>query len=135
MAAPRGNQNAKGHGEGRPQEYTSEWIDSEAKLFLEWMKKPDSLYFKAFAIERGYAPQRLTEFADKNVNFAEALSQAKGWQESRLVLLGCYKKIDSSMAKFVLTNCHSWAEKNQLSGDVVNPLSFILREIDGKSQH
>lgn len=110
---PKGNQYALGNCGGAPAIYTGEWLREEAERFREWMKQPDSLFLKSFAIERGYSPQRLSEFAEKSPEFAEALDFAKAWQEQRLVNLGLWNKINSGMTKFVLSNCHSWKEQPQ----------------------
>jgi hypothetical protein len=132
--APVGNQNALGNSGGAPQIYTNEWISNEAKLFREWMQKPDSLYFSTFAVERGYDRQRLNEFADKSVEFSDALKFAKNWQESRLVNYGLKNETNPSITKFVLQNCHGWADKQQVSGDASCPLGFILQKADGDSK-
>lgn len=133
--APRGNQNAKGcTTSGAPQIYTDEYIKNEAKLFREWMQKPDSLYFGTFAVERGYCYQRLTEFANKSVEFSDTLEYAKHWQQCRLVNCGLKNETNSGLTKFVLQNCHGWAERQQISGDAVNPIGFLLTKADGASQ-
>jgi len=132
--APKGNKRALGNQGGAPPTYTEEWLREEARLFYSWMKEEDSLYFKSFAIYRGYSPQRLSEFAEKSPEFSEALEFAKAWQEQKLVNLGLWNKLNSSMTKFVLSNCHSWKEQAQVSGDAANPLAFLLRRIDGNSK-
>lgn len=87
---------------GAPLTYTEAWLQEEARLFYDWMKEEDSLYFKSFAIHRGYSPQRLSEFAEKSPEFSEALEFAKAWQEQKLINLGLWNKLNSSMTKFVL---------------------------------
>lgn len=134
MPAPRGNKNAVGNKGGAPEKYTDEWIAQEAKLFLEWMKLPESIFFKSFAIERGYSPQRLTEFASRSVEFSEVLSRAKDWQESKLVSYGLFNKTNCGMTKFVLANHHGYTERSQVGGDQANPLALILGNIDGGSK-
>jgi hypothetical protein len=95
MGAPIGNKNALGNKGGRPEKYTSEWISAEAKAFREWIQQPRNLWLKGFAYERGYKPQNLTEFAEKNIEFAEALTYAKDEQE-RTFVHGAWSK-DMSM--------------------------------------
>lgn len=131
---PKGNKRALGNDGGRPEIYTEDWIRKEAALFREWMQRDDSIYFKSFAIERGYHPNRLQEFADKNPEFSGVLEIAKAWQEQKLVNLGLFNKINCGMTKFVLANHHSWVEKSQISGDAANPLAFLLGKIDGESK-
>ena len=120
---------------GAPIIYSDAFIEKEATAFLEWLKDPKNLYFKRFALERDYHPQRLSEFAQKSKRFSEAVEKAR-LQEVRLVERGLSGENNSSMTKFVLQNCHMWAERSQqtVSGDAVNPLSFIMTEVDGKSK-
>ncbi len=134
MGAPLGNQFAKGHGKGRPQAYTDQMIEKEAQAFREWMAKEDSIFIKSFAVERGYSPQRLTEFAEKNNVFSEVLELAKSWQECRLINYGLFNKTNSGLTKFVLANHHNYSEKTQVTGDAANPLSFLLSKVDGNSK-
>jgi hypothetical protein len=134
MPAPKGNKFAKGHGKGAPQKYTDEWIEREAEEFCNWMKLPESIFIKSFAIERGYSPQRLTEFAEKNKVFSEVLARAKDWQESKLVSYGLFNKTNCGMTKFVLANHHGYTERSQVGGDQANPLALILGNIDGGSK-
>jgi len=129
MAPPKGNKYAVGNNGGVPKTYTKEWLEKEAQAFLDWMELPDSIFFKSFAIERGYSPQRLTEFADQSNVFAEVLKRAKGWQESKLVKGGLRKEYDSSITKFVLVNHHGYKEKSEISGDQTNPLAVVLEKI------
>lgn len=137
MAAPKKhaafNKNDEG---GRPIEYTEAFLEKEAEALLIWFENPSNFYYKKFALERGYSPQRLSEFAKCNQRFSEALEKAKAWQELRLVEGGLQGGYNATITKFVLTNCHNWAERTQqtLSGDAVNPLSFVLQAIDGKTK-
>lgn len=111
MGAPKGNQYAVGHHEGRPREYTDERIEEEARLLIEWMQLPESKYFKTFAISRGYVSQRLYEFAERNKVFAETWELAKEWQECRLVNLGLDNKVHFGMASRILAHAHGISER------------------------
>lgn len=133
--APPGNQNAKGcTTSGQPQLYTDEWIGNEAKAFREWLQRPDALFFTTFATDRGYCIQRLTEFADRSVEFSEVLKYAKDIQHNRLVNCGLKNETNSGITKFVLANHHGYTERQQLSGDANNPLNWILQKGDGQSK-
>jgi hypothetical protein len=129
MTAPKGNKFATGHGKGAPEKYTSSWIEQEAEAFLKWMELPESIFFKSFAISRGYHPNRLQEFASSNKVFSGVLEIAKAWQESKLVNYGLFNKTNCGMTKFVLANHHGYAEKNQVAVDKV-PLVEALANID-----
>lgn len=97
---------SQGEGGGAPLKYTPEWIENEADEFEAWMKKKESVFFKQFAIEQGYSPQRLTEFAAKSPKFAEVFARAKEWQEAKISTLSLWKKLDPSMSKWVLSVHH-----------------------------
>jgi hypothetical protein len=137
MGAPKGrarpdmegNKYAKGcTTNGVPKIYTDDWITEEAKLFREWMQKPDSLYFMSFAVERGYDRQRFNEFAECNKDFADAYSYAKIWQEQKLVKCGLMNQTNSSLTKFVLQNCHGWAERSTVTHKGKTLASELLDE-------
>ena len=133
--AKKGNQHALGcTTSGQPQIYTDEWIKEEAKLFREWLQKPDSLFFTTFATDRGYCIQRLTEFADRSKEFSEVLRYAKDWQQNRLVNGGLKNETNSSITKFVLANHHNYTEKQQITGDSNSPVSFLMTKVDGQSK-
>ena len=129
-----GNRNAVGNNGGAPEIYSTEWISNEAKLFREWLQKPDSLFFTKFATDRGYCIQRLTEFADKSIEFSEVLKYAKDTQHNRLVTCGLKNETNAGLTKFVLANHHGYTERQQISGDAANPIGFLLTKADGESQ-
>jgi hypothetical protein len=82
MAAPKGNQYAKGNAGGRPLIYDDERIEEEANALLEWIKDAKNVYIGVFAAQRGYDRARLSEFARQNKVFARAYREAKQWQEN-----------------------------------------------------
>jgi len=129
MPAPKGNKFAVGHDKNGPDKYTDEWIEKEAQAFLDWMEKPGNLFIKSFAVERGYHPNRLQEFAEKNNVFSGVYLRAKAWQEGKLVKGGLLREYDSGMTKFVLVNHHGYKEKAEISGDSTNPLAVVLEQI------
>lgn len=137
MGAPRGHPayNVNGEG-GRPKKYTQEFIESEAEAFELWMKDDKGIYFKEFALERGYSPQRLPEFAEINKRFSEALSFAHQWQEVKLVKGGLTSEFNAGFCKFVMGNACGWVDRQEtkIRGDSENPISFLLTEVDGNSK-
>lgn len=133
--APKGNQYAKGSTtSGAPAIYTDEWIENEAKLLIQWFDVPRNIWLKGFALTRGYDPARLDEFADKSSVFSQALKKAKELQQFKLIDKGLFNETNANLTKFVLQNCHGWAEKQQLSGDVNSPVSFLMTKQDGNSK-
>lgn len=121
---------------GRPVKYTKEFIENEADLFLEWMKKPDSIWYKDFALERGYDPNLLSIWAKENNKFSGVYERSQAWQQSKLIKGGLLNDFNSTITKLVLANTCGWTDKQQatLSGDSANPLGFVLGQIDGKTK-
>lgn len=137
MPAPKGHKPYAGCEKGgAPQKYTPAFIEAEADAFIEWMQKPDSVFFKKFAIQRGYHPNRLTEFAAQNEKFSGVYRQAQAWQENRLVEGGLKNEFNSGFCKFVMSNVCGWTDRTEtkLSGDSTNPLAFLIQHADGKSK-
>lgn len=72
--APFGNQNALGHGCGRPPTYDYE---EEARKLLEWSLRDDALRLYGFTDDKDYCTSDLSFFAEKSVIFSKALVKAK----------------------------------------------------------
>lgn len=137
MPAPKNHKPYPGcENGGRPEKYTKTFIEKEADAFLEWMKHPESIYFKRFAIDRGYHPNRLAEFAEQNEKFSGVYEKAKAWQEVRFVEGGLLSEFNAGFTKFVMGNICGWVEKQEtkVSGDAANPLAFLLQKVDGQSK-
>ena len=134
MSAPKGNKFAVGNSGQPPLKYTQEFIEKEAIAFISWFCKPENIYFKRFALERGYAPDELARFAKKSEVFRRAYLFAKEWQECKIVEGALFNKLNSNFAKFAMTNLSGWSDKQQISGDAANPLAFLLQKVDGQSK-
>lgn len=76
MAAPKGNQYAKGnHNTGRPRKYD---LEAEAKALKEWARQPDTYILRLFAAIRDYPSQStLHEFAEQSEVFSQAFEYAR----------------------------------------------------------
>ncbi|ADI38040.1 hypothetical protein wcw_0672 [Waddlia chondrophila WSU 86-1044] len=134
MPAPKGNQYAVGNSGPAPSKYTDEFIEQEAIAFVHWFSKPRNIYFKRFALERGYSPDELARFAKKSEVFKRAYLFAKEWQECKIVEGALFNKLNANFAKFAMANLSSWSDKQQLSGDVSNPLTLLMHKIDGSTK-
>lgn len=100
MAAPKGNQYAKGcKTSGRPRVYDYE---EEAQALLEWSKKDDSFTLYGFTTERGYPAERLSEWAKVCDELSQALRLAKEAISNRLITGAVTKKYSDSAAMKVL---------------------------------
>ena len=109
--------------------YTQEWMEKEAEIFLEWMKKPESVFYKMFAFERGYSAVRLTEFASKCKAFAEAMEIANQWQEAKLLNESFWQRGSSKIATFVLGAKYGYKDPNTIAQNLDK-----MRYLDGKSE-
>jgi len=128
MSPPKGHPPYNKNGEGgRPLEWTIERIEKEAEAFEEWLKLPNSVYFRQFAISRGWPHRYLQVFSERSSRFRAVYEFAQDWQECRLVNGALFKKLDSSFTKLVLSNTVGWSDKQDtnLTGDVPS----LLKEI------
>jgi hypothetical protein len=135
MPAPKGHPPYSLNG-GRPIKYTEEYIENEANELEIWMKKEDSIWFKDFALERGYHPDQLVNWSKQNETFSCAYNRLKAWQESVLVKGGLKKKYNSAIVAMSLCNNHGWKNKVETTviGDVANPVAFALDQVSGTSK-
>ncbi len=102
MAAPFGNKNALGN-KGQPKKiYTPERLAIEAKALLEWIKNPDNLFLEDFSWDRGYNPNRISEFAKENVEFSVALQEFKDRQVNKLLKFGLNRLFDAGFTRYTL---------------------------------
>jgi hypothetical protein len=132
MPAPKGHKPYPGcETGGRPSQFD---VEEEADAFEAWMQRGDSLWYKDFALERGYLPDQLSEWSKKNEKFARVYKKSQEWQQSKLLKGGLLNKFNAGFCKFVMGNTCGWYEKQQISGDSANPLQFLLERIDGTSK-
>jgi hypothetical protein len=134
MPAPKGNKFAEGNSGPPPSKYTQEFMEQEAKAFIIWFSNPNNIYFKRFALERGYPPDELANFAKKSEVFNRAYTFAKAWQECKIVEGALFNQLNSNFAKFAMANLSGWSDKQQISGNAANPLAFLLQNVDGQSK-
>jgi hypothetical protein len=137
MPAPKGHPNYDTQGlAGRPKKYDDAFIENEAVELENWIEKPNSVWFEDFANQRGYSPDYLSEWAKKNERFFGAYKRAQALQKSILVRGGLSNKFNAGFTKFVMANTCGWSDRQEtkLSGDVANPLAFLMQQIDGKSK-
>lgn len=121
---------------GRPRRYSQEDIDRFADELLVWMKDDSHFWFKDFCLEKEIDPDLMAEWAKENEKFQRVYKLAKGLQESRIFKGSMIGDLNCGMSKFALMNNHGWAEKQEskVSGDAINPLAFVLQEIDGTTK-
>ena len=119
---------------GRPVKWTQEIIENERVALEEWADNPKNYYLGKFCEVRGYTLETLRDLGNLSKSFSQTLLKAKQIQENRLVDNALSKKHDGNFTKFVLANRAGWKERTELSGDVKNPLSFVLSSIDNANK-
>lgn len=98
MPAPKGHPPYPGcETGGRPKKYTQEFIEAEAEAFLEWMQRPESVWYESFAVERGYDPDLLSIWAKENKKFSGVYKLSQGWQKSKLISGGLLNQYNSTL--------------------------------------
>lgn len=137
MGAPKGHEAYNKNNEGgRPVKFTPAFIEKEAEAFEEWMDDSKSLWYEDFANQRGYSPEYLSRWAKENERFNQVYERSQYWQKSLLIRGGLLSKFNASITKLVLANTTGWTDKQEskISGDAINPLSFILQNVDGTTK-
>jgi hypothetical protein len=142
MAAPKGNQYAKGNTGGRPAIYDDERISQEAKALIEWTARDGGLYLDSFARQRGYSRQRLYEWEKSNIEFADALMHARAWQEEKFLTKGLNREWDATFTKYAMARVcgdkwkASWdkEDKEVKSTDVLEFLALLMAQAKGKDK-
>lgn len=112
---------------GRPEKYTTKYIETLADELIEWIKGERAYFLKNFAIEKGFSAQRLSEFAEKNEKFSDALKRAKDIQESRLFDLGLVTK-NQSFVIFALKNVANWRDAEKQTDNTDKPNTTLRVE-------
>lgn len=137
MPAPKGHPPYNKNGEGgRPKIYTKEFVDKEADLLEEWMQDKNNLFIEDFCFDRGYHDGRIDEFIKSSERFALTYQKFKMRQKSELFKGGLKRKFAHPMCALILSHNHGVYQKTEqkVTGDVANPLAFVIQDIDGKTK-
>jgi len=82
---------------------------------LHYAKASRSVPFMTeFASKRGYARQRLTEFAQASEKFSDALKRMKDIQEYKIVIGALTGKLNPTFAIFTLKNVAGWRDRKEI---------------------
>lgn len=144
MAAPKGNQYAKGLTKansniGRPEKYTDEWCAEEAKALMSWVEQDKEfnddkkIYLGSFALERGYHRKRIAEFAQKSKEFASAYEFAQNWQTTKFIRNALIRKWDPGFTQYVMARVcapewkKAWDKEEEKSE---GPTTVIINKIE-----
>ena len=133
MPAPKGHKPYLGCEKGgRPLKYTVKFIETEADAFELWMQREDSLWYKNFALARGYLPDQFSEWAKTTEKFSRVYRKSQEWQQSKLIKGGLLNKFNAGFTKFVMGNTCGWSDK-QIPSSVYSLVHANIRhysEID-----
>lgn len=142
MAAPKGNQYAKGHGFGRPKIWTDDAIENEASELMKWADSDQNLWIKDFAHLRGYSPQRYAEWRKSNKVFSDAFEYAKDKQERKFFMGALNKDMDMVFVKYfmprVLNDRPVWLEsfgkeeKETKASDLLEFIGTLMQQAKAK---
>ena len=102
MAAPKGNQYAKGHGKGRPKIWDDDAIAEMAQRLRDFVKADTGIYLNSFCVQEKINHQCLSEWAAINKDFSDALDEAKHWQEEKFIMKSLTREWDGAFAKYAM---------------------------------
>jgi len=142
MAAPKGNQYAKGKATGRPKIWTDEAIEEEANALLEFIANDEGLYINSFCRKRRIDPDRLPEWARSNEVFAGAFKEAKAWQEEKFMQKALTREWESGFARYAMARTcgekwkASWDkdDKETKSSDLLEFLAQLMLQAKAKGK-
>ena len=95
-----------------------------------------NVWTETFCAEQNIDEAKTTLFGAVSEKFKVAHLRAKRLQKSRIASGALNGKLNAQMAKFLLNCVHGMREvtETKISGDSVNPLTFILAAGDGRSK-
>lgn len=98
---------------GRPVEWTEDRILELAAALEKWSQAHTSCYLETFCATHRTYPQRLSEFAEKNPKFAEALKVAKASCAAHLAEATAGGEMPPAFGIFALKQ-HGWRDKHEV---------------------
>lgn len=131
MSGGKGNITPK-DGKQFSSEYQPEekWTEKKAikvgKDLILWLNEIDAddndkgnIFFEEFlVIKNGYHQCTISYLTNKFTSFSNLIDIARKIQEIKLIKYGCADRLNSSMTKFVLQNCHDWREKRDIDAKI-----------------
>lgn len=103
MAAPKGNQYAKGcKTNGRPKIWDDDAISEMATRLRQFIADDKGIYLNSFCVQEKIDPDYLSEWAKTNDDFSGALREAKVWQENKFIHKSLTREWDGNFAKYIM---------------------------------
>ena len=111
--------------DGRPSKYKED-VPNKLKDYIEWCKENQSLPKRAgFALFIGISKSTLQEWEKEHEQLSVALKELDTFQEEQLVDGSLFNKMNSTIAKLLLSN-HGYSEKSEVKNEVdVRGVDFI----------
>lgn len=132
MPAPKGHKPYPGcETGGRPRKYKIEDVERFADLLIEWIKKPDSIWYEDFCVENDIDPDWMSEWAKENEKFGGAYKKARTWQKSTLIRGGLLNRFNSNITKLVLSNTCGFTDKSEQQ-NVTNNTTYNVNYADSE---
>lgn len=128
----------------RPPKWTATIIRAEAEALLAWLEQPDNVWFRAFALDRGYHHDYMAKWArrthkdgtPRHPEFAAAWRQAQAVQEYRLIQGGLLSQYNPACVIFTLKNHHGWRDvREQINTDEVAERRTLRALLDEGNGH
>ncbi len=108
-------------------------FETLANELVEWAQKDDTLFFRDFAAQRGYVPQRFNTWGKDNEYFSDALEIARSLICSRRERAGLKRELDTNfiMKTHALYDYEyrDHLEKQADKGNSVQPIQVFIDSI------
>lgn len=124
--------------EYQPKEkWTEEIALKLGKELIEWLKEIDdtgqdkgNIFYEEFIVlEKDLYPEIIAYLSGKYPSFLNLIGKAKKIQEIKLVKYGVGDRLNATMTKFVLMNCHNFVEKAN-NNNVNENINFDSKDQD-----
>lgn len=98
---------------GRPKKYTDKYLRRLAVNLVKYAQKSPIPLKQDFARLNKFSAQRMSEFANNNELFSEALKRFEDIQQYKIIIAGMAGKINTTMAIFTLKNVAGWRDVSE----------------------
>lgn len=135
MPAPKGHPPYNKNGEGgRPKIYDDKFLSELAKKLDEWVEADqNNIFIERFCLANNIPSRKITDFKKTSERFSEAYDKLLDKQKVAMFEGGLRRKFAHPMCALILSYNHGVYQKTEqkISGDVANPLAFVVEEVDG----
>ncbi len=137
MPAPKGHApyNVNGEG-GRPLKYTEKYVNELADKLEEWIKEKENVFIERFCLKYDVPEEAISTDLINFERFSKVYKKFKTKQKVDLCEGSLKRRFAHPMCALILSNHHNMHLKTEqkVTGDALNPLSFIVSNIDGSTK-